>query len=166
MDEEIPDIRDIVPPEQVIDPRLLIIVLVLASLALLTALAFLVFGKRRRAARSRPPRLPQPPGEIAVAELEQIKSGATQLSAVEIAERVSAAIDTYIHRQHGVPARFRTVDELTRRRSDDDPPPLPAIQRFAPVLEHLETLKFSSPVRKKENAEKLIAQALTLISSD
>lgn len=165
MDEEIPDIRDIVPPEQVLDPRLLTIVIVLAALALITALAFLIFSKRRKAHRARPPRLPRPPAEIAIAELEKIKVTAENLSAVEIAEQVSAAVDTFLHRQHGVPARFRTVDELTRRRTPDDPPPLPAIQNFAPLLEHLETLKFSSPVRKKENAETLITQALTLIKS-
>ncbi|MDG2124269.1 MAG: hypothetical protein P8J87_11250 [Verrucomicrobiales bacterium] len=165
MEEEIPDIRDIVPPEQLVDPRLLTIVIVLASLALITALAFLIFTKRSKAHRSRPPRLPRPPSEIALAELEKIKSAADGLSASEIADQVSTSIDTFLHRQHGVPARFRTVDELTRRRSPEDPPPLPAIQHFAPLLDHLETLKFSSPVRKKENAQALIGQALTLIQS-
>jgi hypothetical protein len=161
--QEIPDIRDIVTPEAVPDPRAQAIIAVLAGLV---ALAFAVALVRWWLARRRwpaPPLLPPDPRADAVAALAGLRGQAAAMTPSELARQVGEILDRYLHRAVGVPATFRTAEELAGFERPGAPPPLPQLAPFAPLLRRLAEAKFAGPEARQGDAATLIDAAAAAI---
>lgn len=158
-----PDIRDIVPPAPVVDETLTVIMLASAAVLVLTVLVLIALWAVRRARGAKPPPVPGEAAAAARRDLDRLASEADQLSPGEILDRLAATIDVYLHRRHGIPAKFRTADELTREHPGH-PPPVPAVAPLAEVLRSLEEQRFAAPNRARERAVALVGEARALIN--
>jgi len=161
---DIPDIRDIVSPGAVSDPSYSVVLAVFVGLtlggALAGALIFLVLRSRRII----PPPMPLPARDVALHSLARLRKKAGDMTPVEITREIDQILDIYMHRRFGVPALYRTADELTRDRSADSPPPLPQLRPFAPLLEKLENARFAKePPMEKGGTVSLLDEATHLI---
>jgi hypothetical protein len=100
---------------------------------------------------TRKPALPQPPAPplanhvMAMTLLEELRPQSAQLSGKELAARVTEIIRTYLHRQFGILARYRTSQEiLAQRRNPNSPPALPAVRAFEDFLLTSDSLNYGA----------------------
>lgn len=163
--DPIPDIRDIVPPEVVTDPRLWIVLGVVAGLVVAALLGVAIVRAASRRRRLSPPPVPVPPEAAALAALEALERETPPRPPEEAAAAVERAVARFLHRKLGIPALYRTAEELTARRGPEDPPPLPGLAPFAPLYERLAELRFASPHRQGREVEALIAEARAVVSA-
>ena len=97
----------------------------------------------------RKPTLLQPPAPplanhvMAMTMLEDLRPQAPTLPPKELAARVTEIIRTYLHRQFGILARYRTSQEiLDHRRNPNLPPALPAVRAFEDFLLATDALNY------------------------
>lgn len=133
------------------------VLLITSSLLLLLAL----YLKLRRPHQVWPPAPPLATHVLAINLLEELRPKESELSALELAARVTEIIRTYLHRQFGILARFRTTPEiLAQRRDPTVPPPAPALRPFEDFLMHVDTLNYS---RSSAPPQGLIDEAIDTI---
>lgn len=107
----------------------------ISLLAGVILLGITVYYKLRRPSLVLPPAPPLATNELAIMLLEDLRSQATTLPAAEMAARVTEIIRTYLHRQFGILARFRTTQEILAQRRDlTMPPAAPALRHFEDFL--------------------------------
>lgn len=157
-----PDIRDIVPPAPVVDDAFAVFLLVSAAVLVLAVLVLVALWVVHKARGPKPPPVPEGAADAARRELDQLAAAAETLPPGEILDRLAATIDVYLHRRHGIPATFRTADELTREHPGH-PPPIPAVAPLAGVLRSLDEARFAAPHRARQQALALVQQARALI---
>ena len=115
---------------------------------LLLAVGLLLLGVSlyltlRRTHIQLPPAPPLATHVMAMTLLEDLRPLASELPAQELAARVKEIIRTYLHRQFGILARFRTTQEiLDQRRNPSLPPPAPAIKTFEDFLMRADALNY------------------------
>lgn len=135
-------------------------------LMLLIGLSLLLFGfLLYRLLRAQPAaNLPAPPlasHVMAMTLLEDLRPQAETLAPQELAARVTEIIRTYLHRQFGILARYRTTQEILAQRKDlNSPPPAPALKAFEDFLLHADSLNYG---RSDERAQTLIDEAINTI---
>lgn len=114
--------------------------------------------------RAKAPPLPKRALDQLRDRLTAVQSQAATMAPAALGEEVSHAIRSYLHREHGLLARYRTTEELfgTSRgpRRADAPPPLPFLRPFAEVFPLCDTLKFAGAATSGEPAARLIDRAL------
>jgi len=114
--------------------------------ALLLLVAFWLWW-RWRVRRAQAPPLPQPALDRLRRQLTDLHPQAAALPATALGQQVGDAIRTYLQRDHGLLARYRTTEELfgTTRgpRRADAPPPLPFLRPFERVFARCDALKFA-----------------------
>ena len=119
---------------------------------------------RWRVRRSKAPPLPQPALDQLRERLAALQTQAGTAAPAALAEQVSQFIRTYLQREHGLMARYRTTEELlgTTRgpRRADAPPPLPFLRPFADVFPLCDTLKFAGSGASAAMLSPLIDRAL------
>jgi hypothetical protein len=135
--------------------------------ALLLAAVWL-WWKWRVHQRAVPPR-PQPALDHLHERLAALHPLAATQPAAEIGQKVGDAVRSYLQRQHGLLARYRTTEELfgttTTARRHGAPPPLPFLRPFEDVFTQCDALKFagaSSPLYQRTS---LIDAALAATES-
>jgi hypothetical protein len=135
--------------------------------ALLLAAVWL-WWKWRVRQRAVPPR-PQPALDHLHERLAALHPLAATQPAAEIGQKVGDAVRSYLQRQHGLLARYRTTEELfgttTTARRHGAPPPLPFLRPFEDVFTQCDALKFagaSSPLYQRTS---LIDAALAATES-
>ena len=136
--------------------------------ALLLAAVWLWWKWRVRQRAVPPP--PQPALDHLRERLAALHPLAATQPAVEIGQKVGDAVRSYLQRQHGLLAHYRTTEELfgttaaaTRRHGA--PPPLPFLRPFEDVFTQCDALKFagaSSPLYQRTS---LIDAALAATES-
>ena len=136
--------------------------------ALLLAAVWLWWRWRVRQHIVPPP--PQPALDHLRERLAALHPLAATQPAAEIGQKVGDAVRSYLQRQHGLLARYRTTEELfgtttaaTRRHGA--PPPLPFLRPFEDVFTQCDALKFagaSSPLYQRTS---LIDAALAATES-
>ncbi len=123
---------------------------------------------RWRVRRAQPPPLPQPALDQLRDRLTALHPQLATLPPAAIGEQVSHALRTYLQREHGLMARYRTTEELlgtsSGLRRPDAPPPLPFLRPFAEVLPLCDTLKFAGSGLGSAAAAQLIDRALAATS--
>ncbi len=97
----------------------------------------------------RKPEIPHPPAPplanhvMAMTLLEDLRPQAATLPPKELAARVTEVIRTYLHRQFGILARYRTSQEILAQRGDPNrPPALPAVRAFEDFLLTTDALNY------------------------
>ncbi len=144
-----------------------VFVWVLAGLLLAGGmLAFISWRqKRRRLGYGAPP--PAPPlasHVLAMNLLEDLRPNASQLPGRELASRVVEIVRTFLHRQFGVMARYRTAQEiLALRQNPNTPPPSPAVREFEDFLLHADSLNYGSAPGPNDRPDALIDEAINVI---
>jgi hypothetical protein len=90
-----------------------------------------------------PPAPPLANHVMAMTLLEEIRPLATELPPKELAARVTEIMRTYLHRQFGILARYRTSQEILAQRGDPNrPPALPAVRAFEDFLLTTDALNY------------------------
>jgi len=117
---------------------------VVAALVLVASLWLWWRWRRRRTA---PPPLPVPALDQLHDRLASLKADAHVLAPAALGQSVGDAVRTYLEREHGLLARYRTTEELfgltQAARRPDAPPPLPFLRPFADVFARCDALKFA-----------------------
>lgn len=118
----------------------------LAVLALCAAAGLIWWRWRRRHFSStRPPAPPLANQVLAMTLLEDLRSQADALPPPQVGQRVAEIVRTFLHRQFGILARYRTTEEiLALRRDASTPPPPPAVRVFEDFLLHLDAVNYGS----------------------
>lgn len=110
---------------------------------------------------SLPPAPPLANHVMAMTLLEQLRPQAASLPAKELAARVTEVIRTYLHRQFGILAKYRTSQEiLAQRRDPHSPPALPAVRAFEDFLLTSDTLNYGA---KLDAPQSFIDEAIDTI---
>lgn len=120
----------------------------------LCLLGLVWYLRLRRPALILPPAPPLATQVVAINLLEDLRPEAPNLTSVELAARVTEIIRTYLHRQFGILAKYRTTQEILAQRRDPTlPPPPPALRLFEDFMLTVDALNY-----RREGAP-----ALTLI---
>ncbi len=107
------------------------------------SVASVLYRVLRQPACLRPPPPPLANHVQAMTMLEFLRPTATTMPSAELAARVTEVMRTYLHRQFGVLARFRTTQEiLAQRRDPRTPPPIPALRAFEEFFQTADTLNY------------------------
>lgn len=127
----------------------------------LILVAFGVYLALRGKNIEQPPPPPLASHVLAMTLLEDLRPRATSMPASELAVRITEIVRTYLHRQFGILARFRTTQEiLAQRRDQTVPPPAPAIRVFEDLLMQTDSATFGGKVDEPQG---LIDDAINAI---
>jgi hypothetical protein len=133
-------------------------------LALVALLFFFGLALRhllRKPTLELPPAAPLSSDVMALRLLEELRPASQSLSTPELAARVTEVIRTYLHRQFGILARYRTTQEiLAQRRDPSTPPPAPALRHFEDFLLETDALNYG---QNTEASQSLIDRAMDTI---
>lgn len=163
-----PELKDITPPTAppFSSPEEVeaLIWQIFGGVTVLALLAALWLWWRWRLRRSRMPVLPKPPLDHLRDQLAALQSRNPNPPPTEVAHEVADAVRSYLQREHGLMARYRTTEELfgTGRGPGrvDAPPPLPFLRPFADVFARCDSLKFAGAGAAGPLASELIDRAL------
>lgn len=119
---------------------------------------------RWRVRRAKAPALPQPALDQLRNRLASLHPQAAELAPGALAQQVGDVIRTYLQREHGLLARYRTTEELfgTVRgpRRANSAPPLPFLRPFENVFEQCDAMKFAGTGVAVDHRTGLIDRAL------
>ena len=159
---EIPDIKDIIPPEPLtsIWPIIFWIAGALLVFVLLAGLLYFFILKDRN--RKAPPLSPQ---QIALRKLREIAEKAAQLTPNEFSLQVSEALKDYLSQRFGDQLRFETSEEFITRLSQSSEGKLPDSKRelVAGFVQISDEIKFGRPPDAEEKKPHLLQQALSVV---
>jgi len=163
-----PELKDITPPTpppfSSPDEVQALVWQVFAGVVVVVLLGTLWLWWRWRARRAAPPPLPRSALDQLRDHLASLQSNPEALPARDLGHEVAGAVRSYLQREHGLMARYRTTEELfgTHRgpRRADAPPPLPFLRPFAEVFTRCDSLKFDGPGGPGSPRHELVALAL------
>ena len=163
-----PELKDITPPTPppFSSPEEIqaLVWMVFGGVVALVVLGLLWLWWRRRTRHQAPPLLPRSPLDQLRDRLASLQSSPEPLPATQLGHEVAGAVRSYLQREHGLMARYRTTEELfgTHRgpRRSEAPPPLPFLQPFAEVFTRCDALRFTKPGQLNDRRSELITLAL------
>lgn len=156
-----PQIRDIAPPVDVFPyPAWVVLVAALAAVLLLGLAVWLLLRWMKR----RPVLPPPTPRELALRQLEELRSAVNALDPQSFSDEVSGVLRTYLTRQFGLRATRQTSQEFLASLSgsglfDDSEQEL--LARF---LEKCDLIKFARAEAGATENRELLDQALAFVS--
>jgi hypothetical protein len=138
-----PELHDITPPVEPMDPvaRGILIAQIAFSALAVAATLYVLWRTLRRGLV--PPPVPLSPQTIALRDLNALEAQAGKLPSAELALALADTVRVYLQRAHGILSRVRTTDELFPRRTEDTPPPLPHLAPFEFVLRQADAWRFA-----------------------
>ncbi len=155
-----------IPPPHAIDPGLPLWVWLLATAALLGLVTLVLGLLLRKPAKAAAP--PERPIRTAMRSLKDLRNRADALTPADIGHQVSAILRRYHLERHGIPAPWRTTEELfpqeaaateaTRRKKWRD--------RFEPLAAFYDALAYAPLPATKGDALALVDQALTKLEEE
>ena len=158
---KIEDTPNFAPPTESALP---VLVWVLLGLMVAGAIYGVVLWRHRVQSRlgALPPATPLASHVLAMNLLEDLRPRAAEIQPKEMAARVVEIVRTFLHRQFGIMARYRTSQEiLALRQKSEGPPPAPAVREFEDFLLHSESLNYGA--KDHSHADALIDEAINVI---
>lgn len=161
-DTDIPDIKDIIPPEPLTSIWPLVFWISGALLVLITLSGLLYFFVLKDRSRKSPALSPQ---QIALRKLREIAEKAGKLTPNEFSLQVSETLKDYLSQRFGDPLRYETSEEFIARLSQSPDVKLPDSKRelVAGFVQISDEIKFGRPPDAEEKKPHLLQQAQSVV---